>query len=165
MRVNIIVAAAENSVIGRDGDLPWRISADLKRFKQITMGHPVVMGRKTFESLPKVLPGRKNIVVTRQQNYLNEKLDENCLVVNSLDVALSSFASSAEIMVIGGAAIYEEALPIAKRLFMTEVHEKVVGDVSFPAFVKQSWTETLRSPRREDASSVYPYSFVVLERA
>lgn len=165
MRVNIIVAAAENGVIGRDGDLPWRISADLKRFKEITMGHPVIMGRKTFDSLPKVLPGRKNIVVTRQENYYSEKLNEHCVIENSLSSAISSVSRSAEIMVIGGAAIYEEALPIAKRLFITEVHETVVGDASFPDFSRETWTETLRSPQLHDDSSEHPYSFVVLERA
>lgn len=165
MRVNIIVAAAENGVIGRGGDLPWRISADLKRFKQITMGKPIVMGRKTFESLPRVLPGRKNIVVTRQQHYKNEKLNEDCLVVNSLARAMSIMESEAEIMVIGGAAIYLEALPLARRLFFTEIHEHVEGDVYFPRFAKNGWTETQRLPQLNDTVSEHRYSFVVFERA
>ena len=165
MRVNIVVAASENGVIGRDGDLPWRIPADLKRFKQITMGHPVIMGRKTFESLPKVLPGRTNIIITRQPNYRNEKLNDHCLVVNSLSNATSRLRNCPEVMVIGGAAIYAEALSMAKRIFITEVSGEVIGDVSFPPFERSIWTETLRSKLKHDDSAQRPYSFVVLERA
>lgn len=165
MRVNIIVAAAENGVIGRAGDLPWRISADLKRFKRITIGHPIVMGRKTFESLPSPLPGRKNIIVTRQRNYSHEQINDNCLVVSSLDEAMVSEKHAKELMVIGGAAIYREALPHSQRMFFTEVHASVDGDVYFPEFSKAQWTETHRDPQLNDTTSRYHYSFVVLERA
>ncbi len=165
MIVNIVVAAAENGVIGREGDLPWRIPADLKRFKQITMGHPVVMGRKTFESLPKVLPGGTNIIITRQHNYQNEKLNEHCRVEHSLSDATLKLGSCPEVMVIGGAAIYAEALSMAKRIFITEVAGNVVGDVSFPPFERSPWTETLRSSQGNDQSAQHLYSFVVLERA
>ena len=164
-RTNIIVAVAENGVIGRDGDLPWRISADLQRFKKITMGYPIVMGRKTFESLPNgPLPGRQNVIITRQNDYSNDYLNANCLVFSCLDDARKALESEVELMIIGGAAIYAEALKMAKRIFLTEVHAEVEGDVYFPSFDKQLWTETYRQ-HCNDSDIKLDCSFVVLERA
>ncbi|MGR8948447.1 MAG: dihydrofolate reductase [Gammaproteobacteria bacterium] len=165
-RTNIIVAMAENGAIGRDGDLPWRISADLKRFKSITMGHPIIMGRKTYESLPRgPLPGRQNIIITRQADYEHEQLNDDCVVVDSFINAINLSQARAELMVIGGAAIYAEALATASRIFLTEVHAEINGDVYFPDFARRCWTETLRLPRQSDDKSGYEYSFVVLEKA
>ncbi|MEM7466268.1 MAG: dihydrofolate reductase [Pseudomonadota bacterium] len=165
-RINIIVATAANGVIGRDGDLPWHISADLKRFKRITMGHPIVMGRKTFESLPRgPLPGRRNIIVTRQQKYENRTLSKDCLVVDSMSAAITATVSHDEMMVIGGAALYAEALPVSRRIFLTEVHAEVEGDVYCPPIERPQWTETLRSSNLREAGDPFDHSFVVLERA
>ena len=159
------MAVAENGVIGRDGDLPWRISADLRRFKKITIGYPIIMGRKTFESLPNVpLPGRQNVIITRQNDYSNDHLNADCLVCSCLADAQEALESQAELMIIGGAAIYAEALKIAKRIFLTEVHAEVEGDVYFPPFDKQLWTETYRQ-QCDDSDVKLDYSFVVLERA
>lgn len=159
------MAVAENGVIGRDGDLPWRLSADLQRFKKITMGYPIIMGRKTFESLPSgPLPGRQNVIITRQNGYANEDLNADCLVCSCLDDAREALESQTELMIIGGAAIYAEALKIAKRIFLTEVHAEVEGDVYFPSFDRQLWTETYRQ-RCYDGSAGFDYSFIVLERA
>ena len=165
-RINIIVAMADNRVIGRDGDLPWRISADLKRFKSITMGHPIVMGRKTFESLPRgPLPGRQNIIVSRQTDYRHELMNADCLLVSSFAAAIDAARDRKELMIIGGAAIYAAALTQATRLFLTEVHATIDGDVYFPDFHRSRWTETMRTPRLADQQSEQDYSFVVLEKA
>ena len=165
-RTNIIVAVAENGVIGRDGDLPWRISEDLKRFKVITMGHPIVMGRKTYESLPNgPLPGRQNVVISRQTNYQHDSLDDACLVCPSLTAARKLCGDYSELMIIGGAGLYAEALPLATRIFLTEVHAAVSGDVYFPAFDRSQWTETYRQSGECSGNWDYDYSFVVLERA
>lgn len=166
-RTNLIVAVAENGVIGRDGDLPWRIPADLKRFKKITMGHPLVMGRKTFESLPNgPLPGRLNVVITRQKEYKQHPLiDDSCLVCCSLDEARLALDDKPELMIIGGASIYAEALSEAKRIFLTEVHARVPGDVSFPKFNRDAWTQTFTQSFPATVDAEYSHSFVVLERA
>lgn len=165
VRVNIVVAMANNRVIGRKGELPWKISADLKRFKQITLGHSIVMGRKTFESLPRVLPGRKNIIVSNQHNYQHPKLDDQCVVVKSLEAAIALPHETNELMVIGGAVIYQHALSLATRVFLTNVHAEVAGDVYFPEFAQAWWTLTDRSALISEPSAEYGYSFSVLERA
>ncbi|MBX9450977.1 dihydrofolate reductase [Neoaquamicrobium sediminum] len=138
MKVTLVVAIAENGVIGRDGDLPWRLSTDMKRFKATTMGKPVVMGRKTWESFPKrPLPGRHNIVITRDRAYLAEGAD----VASSLDEAMQ-FAradGAAEVAVIGGGQIYAQALPDADRLDVTHVLATVDGDTRFPPIDPQTW--------------------------
>lgn len=134
MSLSIIVAVAQNRVIGNQGQLPWHLSEDLKRFKRITMGHPVVMGRKTHESIGRPLPGRQNIVISRQPGYRAD----GCDVVGSLAAALAAIDGAEEVFCIGGAEVYREALPMADRLYFTRVLEDSEGDVKFP-----KWDETL----------------------
>lgn len=162
----LVVAMAENRVIGRDGGLPWHIPGDLKLFKQTTMGKPIVMGRKTWESLGRPLPGRPNIVITRDAGYKAEGAD----VANGLDQALDLAASLAadlgtdEVMVIGGAEIYRLALPKADRLYLTEVALAPDGDAHFPEFDQNEWVELARTafPAEGDSPA---YTLVVYDRA
>ena len=142
-RIVFVVAVARNGVIGRQGDLPWRISSDLKRFKQITMGKPVIMGRKTWESLPRrPLPGRLNIVITRHRDYKAE----GAVVVPGVDEALARAKTepSEEICVIGGSEIFHQMLPMTDRLYLTEVDLEPEGDVFFPRLDPAQWRETSR---------------------
>jgi len=159
MRLSLIAAVAANGVIGRAGGLPWRIPADLRHFKAVTLGKPVIMGRKTWQSIGRPLPGRRNIVVSRDARFVAEGAE----VAASLDAALAAVADAEEAMVIGGAAIYAEALPRADRLYLTEVHADVEGDVYFPEFDRAAWRETAREdhPAGGDAPA---FSFVTLER-
>jgi dihydrofolate reductase len=134
--VTLVVAMAENGVIGRDGGLPWRLSTDMKRFKSDTMGKPVIMGRKTWESMPRrPLPGRRNIVVTRSADYVAEGAD----VVRSLDEALRLAGEAEEICVIGGGEIFGQALPLADRLNVTHVLAEIDGDTHFPPIDLEVW--------------------------
>jgi dihydrofolate reductase len=159
VRISLIVAVAENGVIGRDGDLPWRIPADLKFFKDTTTGHPIVMGRKTHQSIGRALPGRTNIVVTRDPEFSGDDI----AVVGDLDSALAAAGEADEVMVIGGAQIYAMALPRAKRIYLTEVHIAADGDTRFPELDRGIWSETSRvdHPAEGDIPAV---SFVTLER-
>ena len=136
MVVSIIVAMAENNVIGRDMDLPWHISADLKRFKALTMGHHIVMGRKTYESIGRLLPGRTTVIITRQENYQVE----GAVVVNSLEEAQAVATGDSELFIIGGGQIYELALSSADKLHVTRVHTEVDGDTRFPQVPWDNWT-------------------------
>lgn len=166
MRISLIVAAARNGAIGRGGALPWHLPADLKRFKQLTLGKPILMGRKTFDSIGRPLPGRANIVITRDRSYA----PAGVTVVHGFDDALGKAREAAkqlgadEIVVIGGADIFRLALPVADRLHLTEVHADVRGDTFFPAFDRAEWAETLREDRKSDGADGMAYSFVVLER-
>lgn len=149
-RIAFVVAVARNGVIGRKGSLPWRISSDLKRFKEITMGKPVIMGRKTWESLPRrPLPGRLNIVITRDPLYRAE----GASVVASVDEALARAreTQSEEICVIGGSDIFRLMLPVADRLYLTQVDLEPEGDVFFPPLDEKAWRESRREthPRAE----------------
>jgi len=158
-RISLVVARAQNGVIGRDGDLPWRLSADLKYFKRLTMGKPIVMGRKTYESLGRPLPGRHNIVLTRDPQYQAD----GCDVVSSLDKAIEVAGSVEEVMIIGGAEIYALALPIISRAYITEVELSPDGDTVFPQLDEQRWQETDR--QRHDAHGDQPaFSFVIYDR-
>lgn len=159
MILSIIVAVAENGVIGRDGDLPWRISGDMKFFKATTMGKPIVMGRKTWESLGRALPGRENIVVTRRPGYDAP----GATVAGDFDTALAGVPDAEEVMVIGGAEIYALALPRAARIYLTQVHASPEGDTHFPALDEASWREVAREDHAADGD-VPGYSFVTLER-
>lgn len=161
MKVSIIVAKASNGVIGRDGDLPWRISADLKHFKTVTMGKPILMGRKTFESIGKPLPGRLNVVITRDRTYV----PPGVAVAFSLEHALATAqrAGAEEAMVVGGAEIYRLALPLAGHLYLTEVHAEVEGDTLFPDFDRAEWTETAHEDHPADGETP-AFSFLTLER-
>lgn len=161
MRIHLIVAVAENGVIGREGAMPWRIPEDLKRFKAITMGHPIVMGRKTWASLGRPLPGRENIVITRQKD-----LDApGAHVVHSLREALDHAAArgATDVFVIGGGEIYRQALPLAHVAHVTRVHARIEGDVTFP-LLDPDWRETTREPHEQTEPQPLAYDFVTYER-
>ena len=166
MRISLIVALSENHVIGRNNKLPWYLPNDLKYFKQVTMGLPIVMGRKTFESIGKPLPGRTNIVVTRNGDWSAEGVR----VAHSLEEAFSLAESIAEIdgreelMIIGGDQIYQSALPLVDRMYLTEVHAHVEGDAYFPTFERDAWQEIAREDFSAADPNPYDYSFVVLDR-
>ncbi len=148
---------SQNRVIGKDGGLPWRLPEDLKRFRALTWGKPVIMGRKTFESIGKVLPGRQNVVISRQ----TQLQIEGAWVVGSLDQALQICQSEAtEVFVIGGSEIYRTALPQMKRLYLTLIHQDVDGDAYFPELDWSEWVEVSREDRNEPMA----FSFIVLER-
>ena len=166
MKLSLIVAIAENGVIGREGELPWHIAADLRRFKRLTMGHAIVMGRKTWESIGRALPGRTSIIITRSTDY--DPGTPQALVAQSLDEALTH-ASQADceqdqIFIIGGAAIYADALPRAERLYLTRVHANVDGDVSFPSIDWGRWELREQSRHTADALNDYDYTFEMYER-
>jgi len=158
-RVYLVAAVAANGVIGSEGRLPWHLPEDLKHFKRLTLGHPVVMGRKTWESLGKALPGRENIVVTRSPGY--EAADAH--VAASLEAALALCAGESVVFVIGGAELYAAALPLADGLVLTEIHRDYPGDVRFPAFDRAAWRETQRKP--EASADGLRFDFVLYERA
>jgi dihydrofolate reductase len=160
MIIALIVAMADGRVIGKNNALPWHLPADLKHFKQCTLGKPVVMGRKTFESIGKPLPGRTNIIITRDAQYQAE----GCRVVHSLGEALSAAQDAGEVMIIGGSQLFEHVLPIAKRIYLTEIHAKFAGDIYFPELMQGEWREVSRQAHVTDERNHYPYSFIVLER-
>jgi dihydrofolate reductase len=160
MIISIIVAMDDNGVIGAGGTLPWHLSSDLKHFKSITMGKPIVMGRKTYESIERPLPGRENIIVTRDKNYIAE----GCIVLHSLDAVYAHCCNNDEIMIMGGADLYTKTLDKASRIYMTEVHTDVNGDVFFPKFNRSQWKEIECEDHLADDKNEYDYSFVVLER-
>jgi dihydrofolate reductase len=156
----LVVAVAENGVIGKDNALLWRLPDDLKQFKAVTMGKPVIMGRKTYDSIGKPLPGRTNIVISRQPGLRIE----GCTVVDSLDAAFDAAGSVPDIAVIGGADIYRQALPLANVIYLTEVHAAFHGDVTFPALSPDEWRETSRVPHPADERHAYAFTFVTLQR-
>ena len=158
--VTLIVAADRRGVIGRDGGLPWHLPDDLRRFKTRTMGEPIVMGRRTWNSIGKPLPGRHNIVITRQPSLV---LD-GATVVDSLDAALRAAGAVPEVCVIGGAEIFRLALPVATTVELTVVEAEVGGDTFLPAFDVADWSETSREPHPADARHDYPFTFVTLRR-
>jgi dihydrofolate reductase len=139
MTIILIAAVGANGVIGRDNDLPWRIREDLQHFKQLTLGHTLVMGRKTYDSIGRPLPGRRTVVVTRQQDWSADDVE----VVHTVEEALKQ---DGDIYVAGGGEIYRQALPYADRLELTEVDQSPDGDVTFPTFDRSAWTETTRTP-------------------
>jgi dihydrofolate reductase len=161
--IALIVAVAENGVIGRDGKLPWRIPEDMKWFRERTAGRPLIMGRKTWESFPKrPLPGRTNIVITRDAAY---KAD-GAVVVTSLASALDVAAGEdpEEIMVIGGAEIYRAALPLTRRIYLTSVHGEIEGDTHFPPIDRAEWNETIVGVYRSSGTRAIGYSFIILDK-
>ena len=158
--ISLIVAASTNNVIGRSGELPWRLSADLKRFKQLTMGKPIVMGRLTHVSIGKALPGRHNIVISRKPNYVTE----GCDVVASPERAVEAAGTASEIMIIGGGEIYRAFLPLADRIHMTRVDVEIDGDAHFPPLDIDEWRETSRAEYQADNCNEFDYAFIVLER-
>jgi dihydrofolate reductase len=166
MKISFIVAAARGGVMGHQGGLPWRLSSDLRYFKRTTMGRPMVMGRKTWDSIGRPLPGRENIVVSRQPDFA----PVGVRVIHDLDGALSLARRIAEddgvdeIMVIGGAQIFDALRPRADRIYLTEIHAPIPGDVFFRAPDPTRWAETSRSERLTDARSGLDYTFVVYDR-
>jgi dihydrofolate reductase len=158
--VSLIAAMAENRVIGVNNTLPWRLPADLKHFRKLTTGHPVIMGRRNHESIGKPLPDRANIVVTRNPDYRAP----GCLVKHSLEEALSSAGNAEEVFVIGGAEIYRQAFDHADRLYLTMVHARVNGDTYFPDFNEHQWREISRERHEADAKHPYAYTFLVYDR-
>ena len=158
--ISIIVAASTNNVIGVQGGLPWQLSDDLKRFKQLTLGKPIVMGRKTFESIGRALPGRQNIVLTRQSEFAAD----DCDVVSSIDAAIAASGDAGEIVVIGGSEIYKLFLPLAERIYMTRVHIDVDGEVRFPELDDELWQESERENHDADDLNKYEFTTSVLER-
>ena len=161
MIISIIVAMDRHRVIGNKGKLPWHISADLKNFKAITMGKPIIMGRKTHESIGRPLPGRENVVLSRDAGYQAQ----GCTVLGSLEEVYERFTDTDEIMIMGGADLYEQTLDKANRIYLTEVHTEVEGDTYFPDFDRETWEETSRQDFKADEKNQYDYSFVILERS
>jgi dihydrofolate reductase len=157
---SLVVAMARNRVIGRDNALPWRLPADLAYFKRVTMGHPVIMGRRTYESIGKPLPGRLNIVVSRNPAFRAP----GCTVVRSLDEAWEVAGEAPEVCVIGGTSIFAEALSVADRIHLTEVDADVPGDTWFPEFDRSEWTEREVEHHAPDDRHAYPFRIVVLDR-
>ena len=160
MNISIIVAMATNRVIGHENRLPWHLPADLQHFKRITMGKPILMGRKTWESIGRPLPGRTNIVITRDVSYSAD----GCVVVHSLDAALEAARDNDEIMVIGGAEFYRQVLPRASTLYLTLVDGEFEGDAFFPEIDENEWLEVERSDHGQDEKNPHAYSFIRLER-
>jgi dihydrofolate reductase len=154
-----LVAMADNGVIGRANRLPWHLPDDLKRFKAITLGHSVLMGRRTFESIGKALPGRRNLVLTRNPAWQAP----GCETVSSLDAARSS-AGESSLFVIGGAEVFSLSWPIVGRLELTEVHADVAGDTRLAGFNRGEWREVFREAHAADARHAWPFSFVTLVR-
>jgi dihydrofolate reductase len=158
--LSLIAAVARNGVIGRAGGLPWHLPDDLAHFKRTTLGRPVIMGRRTWESLPRALPGRRNLVVTRTPGYAAPGAE----VCDSLERALAACGEGTDPVVIGGAALYAAALPRAQRIYLTRVHADVEGDVHFPPFRTQDFAEIGRVDHPADARHAHPFSILTLER-
>ena len=159
--ISFVVAMDNNKVIGINNHLPWHIPADLKFFKKVTMGHPIVMGRKTYESIGKPLPGRENIIVTRNQNYSQE----GCTVIHTIDELLKlSEEKKEEICVIGGAEIFKATFPYADRLYITKINDEFEGDTFFPDFKEVDWKIISQEKGPKDEKNPYDYSFNIYER-
>jgi dihydrofolate reductase len=157
--VEFVVAVAENDVIGRNNGLPWRLSADLRHFKALTLGHSVLMGRKTFESIGKALPGRRNLVLTRSAEFSAD----GCSSVHSLDEALAAAGPDGPLMVIGGAEVFHLSLGLARRIHLTIVHARIAdGDAYFDGWRRPEWREVARERHEADDRNSYAYSFVTL---
>lgn len=161
MSLTIIVAMSENRVIGRDGDLPWRLPEDLKRFKRLTTGHHVIMGRKTFETLSRPLPNRTNIVITRRQDFA---ATGDIRIAHSLEEALGLAESDVEPFVLGGGEIYALALPRADRLELTVIHATIPGDTYFPDYDESEWTLVADDRHEADENHEHPFSFRTYQR-
>lgn len=166
IKIAHVVAASENHVIGRDGGMPWHLSGDLKYFKRVTMGRPIIMGRKTFQSIGRPLPGRLNIIITRDASYAAEGVT----VCHTMDDALSLARERAaedgidEVMIVGGGQIYADSIDLADRVYLTEVHASVDGDTVYPELSPDTWREVSREKVIPDVGDEPSFSFVILER-
>ncbi len=156
----MIVATANNHIIGKDNDMPWHLPADLAYFKKTTLGKPVIMGRKTYESIGRPLPGRRNIVISRDINYKAEGVDS----VTTVDAALRLVEEVDEVMVIGGGAIYQHCLPAANRLYITHIDADIEGDTQFPFYDKDIWEKVSSEKRVADEKNQYDLDFCVYEK-
>ncbi|MFK9120601.1 dihydrofolate reductase [Peribacillus castrilensis] len=159
--ISLIVAMDQNRVIGKNNKLPWHLPADLQYFKKVTMGHPIVMGRKTFESIGRVLPGRENVIVTRNQEFKAE----GCVVLHDI-AQIKMFADNheEEVFVIGGAEIFKEILPLTDRLYITEIHETFEGDTFFPEIDENEWDEISSNPGSIDEKNRFAHDFIILQK-
>lgn len=165
MIISLIWAMAENHVIGIENRLPWKLPADMKWFRENTMGKPIIMGRLTFESFgAKPLPGRRNIIISRDPNYGAARTEGDIEVYTSIESALNALQDTEEVMIIGGMSLYEQTLPLSNRLYMTLVHADVKGDAWFPNFNALDWEQVSRTDHDADEKNSYPYSFVIFER-
>lgn len=160
MQISLIAALDRNNLIGADQGMPWRLPADLKRFKALTMGKPIVMGRKTYETIGRPLPGRQNIVLTRDQDYEAP----GCVVVHSIEDALKVSSDAPEVMIIGGGAIYRQFLPLASRLYLTLIDATFEGDTYFPDINCDNWQMVSEETFDQDQQNPYPVRLVILER-
>lgn len=159
-KITLIVAAAENNAIGKDNQMPWHLPNDFKYFKQHTVGHSIVMGRKTFESIGKPLPERRNIVLTRDLNYINPDVD----VANSLHEVLTYCRDERDIFIIGGANVYKQALPLSHRVLLTRVHTIIDGDAFFPVLPETEWKLISQESHQKDEKHAFDYTFEAWER-
>jgi len=160
--LELVVAVAENDVIGRGNQLPWHLPADLRHFKSLTLGKPVLMGRKTYESIGKALPGRTNIVLSRSEDFS----PHDCIVVKTLEDARAAAGAHSALMVIGGAEVYRQCLPLASRIHLTLIHAMIEGgDTVFAGWRGAEWDTASRERHEADDKNVYAYSFITLERA
>lgn len=160
--ITLVAAVADNGVIGAEGRMPWHLPADLKHFRQVTMGKPVLMGRLTWEAIGKPLPGRLNLVLTRNADWQAEGAHKVPSIIEALRVAQQ--AGARELMVIGGAEVYRQALPRAGRIYLTRVHAEPWGDTLFPEIDPDEWQEIGRREQMADAQNAWDLTFVVLER-
>ncbi|MCF6354224.1 MAG: type 3 dihydrofolate reductase [Candidatus Polarisedimenticolaceae bacterium] len=157
--ISLIAAVAQNRVIGIHNQMPWHLPADLRHFKALTVGKPIVMGRKTWESLPGLLPDRLHIVVTKKPDYQAK----GCKIVHSIDAALAAAGDVPEVMIVGGAALYSAMLPQADRIYLTQVETIVAGDTFFPDYDPAQWQVTAQEKHAADEKNPFPYCFLTLE--
>lgn len=160
MIISIIAALGDNQAIGYQNQLPWRMPADLAYFKKITAGKPVIMGQKTFESIGKILPGRKQIILTKDPNYGAGE----CKIAHSIPEALNLAEPAEEVMIAGGASIYQQFLPLVQKMYLTFIHHHFTADTFFPNFNSTQWQEIKREDHQPDNKNLYPYSFVIFEK-
>lgn len=160
MTISIIAAIGKNGVIGKDKKLPWSLPADLKRFKKLTWGKPIIIGQRTFESIGKPLPGRTNIILSFDKNFN----PPDCIVAHSIEEALEAVADCPEVMIGGGASVYKQFLPLANKMYLTLIDADFEGDVYFPEFDWHDWREIERIENQPDEKNHYKYTFITLER-
>ncbi|MDF2867085.1 MAG: folA [Gammaproteobacteria bacterium] len=160
IKISLIAAMDKNHVIGNQNKLPWHLPADLKHFKELTLNKPIIMGRKTFESIGRPLPERKNIIITRDSLFRAE----GCHIYHSIPEALAKVAAESEVMIIGGAAIFEQCLPLAQTLYLTIIEHDFVGDTYFPVLNPAEWREIAHQNGEPDEKNPYNYSFITLKR-
>ena len=159
-QINLIAAMARNRVIGKDNQMPWHLPADLQHFKSVTMTHPIIMGRKTYESIGRPLPGRRNLVISRNPDLVIEGVE----IFNSIDAAMARCSAAQSVMIIGGANLYEQMMPYADYLYLTFIDHETEGDAYFPDWSDYQWTELSREHHTADDNNPYDYQFVTLKR-